>query len=75
VKGTLLASRNLALPGMPEGPGAGEGEGALMREILHDGFPGAASGVSLRPDRMTLPTDFTFDGRRVVGWTLPGRGR
>jgi outer membrane protein TolC len=74
VKGTLLASRHMALPGVKENRPAGDGEGALMREILHDGIPGAA-GLSLRPDRTPLPTDFTFDGRQIVGWALPGATR
>ena len=55
-KGTLIEARGMAMPA-PRGAGPDGGTRASL-----DG------GDGLPADRLVLPTDFVFDGRRVLAW-------
>lgn len=65
VKGTLLQARQMVLPAP-----RGVSRAAAPRGPFGDTAGDVAAG-GWGPDGVRLPTDFVFDGRRIVGWTPP----
>ncbi len=60
-KGTLLEAKSMLLPGMSPGPGG-------AAESHSNGGPSADLRFRTpAPDRITLPEEFVFDGRRLIG--------